>query len=466
MAMHSQNRPPTIPRAGFTLIELVGVMAVIAILFAAVLPGAIDLIRTQRAVKEGEVLPKIAEALKRGIMREQVFPIYKNDANIPTKGNEGKAYWWNLAARHGGGSANEVRYPLSISAGSTTTRKLYFAKADWGAQSFFQVTGDGSNWLDDPLDPKELRLLLVSTTNPDLSLPDELNSDDFNAFWNEWAIGSDGNPASEDWSDYGLNEAEWEARAAELNVQRIDLRDLLCTVVIENRRAIEEGSGADLSSLLNSALGFWDRGSVSVSSSNLQDAEFILYARDTTEDLDKDNSLDSREDANRNGVLDNGEDLNANGILDSGEDFNNNSFLDHPAPIFTYVEAVIQTKRGRRLIQVEDPSALSPVPKSATVTVRGHRNSNAVSFEATLKLTDLAPIALINRDDPDIEPLYDIVNDSGLSESRYFLKMQKLLLGEPWPMPNITPLEYPEVGTFTITENFSTLRFDGLHWHY
>jgi type II secretory pathway pseudopilin PulG len=49
-------------------------MAVIAILAAAVLPGAIDLIRTQRIVKEGAVLPKIAEALKRGMLREQIFP--------------------------------------------------------------------------------------------------------------------------------------------------------------------------------------------------------------------------------------------------------------------------------------------------------------------------------------------------------------------------------------------------------
>ena len=65
--MHPQNRPSKMPRSGFTLLELIGVMAVIAILAAAVLPGAIDLIRTQRAVNEGEVLPKIAEALKRGM---------------------------------------------------------------------------------------------------------------------------------------------------------------------------------------------------------------------------------------------------------------------------------------------------------------------------------------------------------------------------------------------------------------
>ena len=133
--MYSQNRSSKLPRAGFTLLELIGVMTVIAILAAAVLPGAIDLIRTQRAVKEGAVLPKIAEALKRGMLREQVFPIYENDADKLTEENE--AYWWNLAARHGGGSANDLRYPLGIRPGSTTTRKLYFIQPTWSGKSFF-----------------------------------------------------------------------------------------------------------------------------------------------------------------------------------------------------------------------------------------------------------------------------------------------------------------------------------------
>ena len=461
--MHPLHRPSTKPRAGFTLLELIGVMAVIAILSAAVLPGAIDLIRTQRAVKEGAELPKIAEALKRGMLREQVFPIYENDADDSTEGND--AYWWNLAARHGGGSANELRYPLGIRPGSTTTRKLYFAQANWGARTFFQVTGDGTNWLDDPLNPRELRLLLVSTTNPELSLPDELSSDDvFDAFWNEWAIGSDGNPASEspefeDWSDYGLDEEEWEGRAAELNVQRIDLRDLLCAVVIENRRAIAEASGADLSSALTAALGFWDRGSVFVSSTNLQGAEFIIQSRDTTEDLNQNNSLDLGEDANSNGFLDSGEDLNGNGTLDSGEDLNGNNSLDHPAQIYSYVEAVIQTQRGLRLIDVEDPFATTLIEKPATVTISGRRASTAQSITATLTLTDLAPVALMNPNDADdVVPLYNFVNDFGLSESRYFLKTQELLLGEPWTSG--------VVGIFSITEAFSTLRFDGLEWHY
>jgi hypothetical protein len=196
-----------------------------------------------------------------------------------------------------------------------------------------------------------------------------------------------------------------------------------------------------------------------VSSTNLQDAEFIIQSRDTTEDLNQNNSLDLGEDANSNGFLDSGEDLNGNGTLDSGEDLNGNNSLDHPAQIYSYVEAVIQTQRGLRLIDVEDPFATTLIAIPATVTISGRRASTAQSITATLTLTDLAPVALMNPNDADdVVPLYNFVNDFGLSESRYFLKTQELLLGEPWTSG--------VVGIFSITEAFSTLRFDGLEWHY
>jgi type II secretory pathway pseudopilin PulG len=455
---------------------MIGVMIVISILFAAAVPSVVNLIRTQRSVDERVELPKIAAALKLGMLREQVFPIYENDASVSTDGND--AYWWNLAARHGGGSANEVRYPLGIRPGSEVTRKLYFAKDSWSNQSFFEVTGDGSTWLADPLDPEELRLLLVSTANPDLSLPDSLSNTVFNAFWNNWGVGSDGNPASEsegfeNWSDYGLNEVEWQGRAAELNVQRIDLRDWLCTVVIENRRAIAEASGADLSSALTSALGFWDRGSVSVSSTNLQDAEFIIQARDTFEDANgKDpygrTFIDYRsEDLNGNGVFNDGIntpyldeakdeiDYNRDGDKldnDVSEDLDSDGFFDHPAQIYTYVEAVMHTQRGRRIDVTQD----------ATVTISGRRSFDSQpeqSITATLTLTNRAPLALFNPDVPSAPVvLTKWTNTDPYIQNRYFLKTQELLLGEPWT--------FAEVGIFTITENFSTLRFDGLQWHY
>jgi prepilin-type N-terminal cleavage/methylation domain-containing protein len=458
--------------AGFTLIEMIGVMVVISILFAAAVPSIVNLVRTQRSVDDRAELPKIAAALKLGMLLEQRFPIDMNASSASTDADAD--YWWNIASRHGAGSANEARYPLGASPGEAHTRKLYFAQTNWAGQSFFQVTGDGSAWLGNPLNPQELRLLLVSTTNPDLALADVLTSTQFNTFWNDWAVGSDGNPALGSWSDYGLSNEQWAGRAPELNVERIDLRDWLCTVVIENRRAIEEDSGADLSSALSSALGFWDRGSVSVSSSNLQDAEFIIQARDTTEDLNRNNNLDSGEDANGNGVLDSGEDLNGNSTIDYfldetinnvdynrnnvidavlySEDLDGDGFFDHPAQIYTYLEAIINARRGRRIDLTQD----------ATVTIRGRRSFQSPpeqSITATLALTDRAPLALLFPPSADSPlALSGWANADDPIQNRYFLKTQELLLGEPWT--------FGEVGIFTISDNFSTLRFDGLQWHF
>jgi|TARA_E500000178_G_scaffold23682_1_gene21917 prepilin-type N-terminal cleavage/methylation domain-containing protein len=419
--MHLQNRPPTIPRAGFTLLELIGVMAVIAILAAAVLPGAIDLIRTQRAVKEGEVLPKIAEALKRGMLREQIFPVYENDADELTDDND--AYWWNLAARHGGGSANELRYPLGIRPGSSTTRKLYFAETNWGIDSFDGLIGNGTpfDYITDvgpakssenavdgwvyPNNPTELRLLLISTTNPDLPLPDTLNEQRFNNFWEDWAVDSNGDPAIGTWSSYGFSGTEWEGRAAELNVQRIDLREWLCTVVIENRRAIEEASGDEF--FIPALSGDWELDSVYAFTKNQVGSEIILQSKEVPD-------------------------------------------ISDPQVIYTQITNVVLTKRGR----VTDEASL------ATIEVRGNKigtspGSTTASIE--LNLTNLAPIALIRPNNANID-LFDFENDSATIENRYFLINQELLLKEPW--------NQNDVGIFSITKSFSTLRFDGLKWHY
>ena len=403
--MHPLNRPPTIPRAGFTLLELIGVMAVIAILSAAVLPGAIDLIRTQRAVKEGAELPKIAEALKRGMLREQAFPIYENDAGELTEGND--AYWWNLAARHGGGSANEVRYPLGIRPGSEVTRKLYFAKGSWSGKVFSEVTEDGLDWLNNFQDPTELRLLLVSTTNPDLLLPDTLNEPRFNKFWEDWSVGSDGDPASGAWSNYGFSGSEWQGRAAELNVQRIDLRDWLCTVVIENRRAIEEASGDEL--FTPALSGDWELDTVYAFTKNQVGSEIILQLKEVPDSSD-------------------------------------------PPVIYTQITNVVLTKRGR----VTDEASLT------TIEVRGNRigtSSGSTTVSIELTLTNRAPLALLNPDVPSAPiVITEWTNADPYIQNRYFLKSQELLLGEPWTSA--------EVGIFIITESFSTLRFDGLEWHY
>ena len=171
---------------------------------------------------------------------------------------------------------------------------------------------------------------------------------------------------------------------------------------------------------------------------------------DRGEDLNGNNTLDYFLDETINNV-----DYNRNGVIDTvlySEDLDLDGFFDHPVQIYTYVDAVMHTQRGRRIDVTQD----------ATVTISGHRSFDSQpeqSITATLTLTNRAPLALFNPDVPSAPVvLTKWTNTDPYIQNRYFLKTQELLLGEPWT--------FAEVGIFTITENFSTLRFDGLQWHY
>mgnify|MGYP001218354865 CR=1 FL=1 len=399
--------------SGFTLLELIGVMVVIAILTAAVLPSTIDLIQVQRSVNEGGKLPQVAEALKRGMLREQVFPVYQNGDSVLTAGNDG--YWWNLASRHGGGSANEVRYPLGVRPESENTRKLYF-QSSWDGKTFFEVTSDGLSWLSNPLDPKELRMLLLSTTSTDLPLPDILSTARFDELWDSWSVGNDGNPAAGGWVSYGLNEADWEGRATELNVERIDLREWLSTVVIENRRAIQEGPGDGFDSAGYPDLsGNWVSGSLYAYTENQAGSSVILSSTDTT----------------------NGSPPNQTSV--------------------SQIDKVIFTKRGK--VVDENADVIINVSGTKISGTPPATSQFSESVTISLTLTNRAPLSLLN---PNNSPAAQVLSGWGITDpylqNRYFLLGQELLLGEPW--------NFSEVGIFLIEEGFSTLRFDGLQWEY
>lgn len=405
-------------RSGFTLLELIGVLVVITLLLTTAIPSVIDLIRVQRAVDEAAELPKIASALELAILREQMFPIDENDGATALSANP--SFWWNLAARHGGGSANQVRYPLGVRSGEGATRKLYFAKTSWSGRTFFEIVGDGQTWLADPLDPRELRLLLVSTANPDLSLPDELTPSQFERFWNDWSVGPGGNPIGgvDAWSNYGLRSSEWAGRAPELSLERLDLRDQLCTLVIENRRAIQAGSGASFDDSSPNYSGTqllddWDLRSVYTYPENQVGSEIVLRVRE---------------------------------IVKSGIQY-------------SQVTGIDLARRGIMVDETEEVSVRVKGSKSVVSEDSGQVVTTAVEGILELELTDRAPIALLNpNDSANPLSLEGWENSAPYLQNRYFLPTQELLLGEPWSQS--------EIGIFTITKPFDTLRFDGLRWRY
>ena len=334
-------------------------------------------------------------------------------------------------------------------------RKLYFAEPDWGDDTldfesgngvpFYAITEDGieksSPSLNDgwvyPQDPRELRLLLLSTVNPDLPLPDTISGTEFDKLWDDWAVGSDGEPMSGNWATYGLSESQWGNRAAELVVQRVDLREWLCEVRIENKRAVKAPNGVLFESNQNNypnaginryatrigtdLIDDWDEGTVYVATENLAGAEAqILY---TT----------LSEDTNGNGTLQPNEDLNNNGILDT----------------FSALTALVLSERGQILDETN----------AATLTVGGYKNGSYESTTITLDATNRAPMALILPTNPNNPlTLSGWGNSDSPTQIRYFLLGQQLLLGEPW--------DNAEVGTFEIDKNYKSLRFDGQRWRY
>ena len=416
-------------RAGFSLLELIGVMAVTSILLAAAIPLTVNVIENRRLVDEKEALPPLAEALKRGILREQTFPVYNNSVSRALEdGNDD--YWWNIAARHGAGSAVEARYPLGSRNNEGNVRKLYFADGTFSSWSFAELTDDGQGWLNNFQDPRELRLLLLSTTNPDLSIPDALTDTQFNNLWDDWAVGSDGAPLTGTWASYGLSETEWANRAAELVVQRVDLREWLCEVRIENARSVKASNGTVFDENRNNypsngpeayasrtgtdLIDEWDNNTAFVSTSNLVGAEASIIFTEQP--------------------VNNG---NGNGNGNGGNETE------------TVLTALVLSDRGK----IQDDSEV------ISITVGGYKNGNFESTEITLFATDRAPMALIDPDNPSNPiTLTGWGNLDSPSQTRYFLLGQQLLLGEPWSSA--------EVGTFDINENLESLRFDGERWQY
>ncbi len=395
----------------FTLLELIGVLTIISLLLAAAAPLTIDIIRSQRQAGDDAYLPIIADALKRGVLREQLFPL--DDAALP--GPADTSAWWRLAERHGGGSEGQIRFPE----GSDRPRRLFLAASNWAGKTFYETTGDGSAWLADVSDPAELRMLLLSTTNPDLLLPTSLTPAQFEAFWSDWSVGANGNPAIGSLADFGLDAAAWTGRAAELNLERIDLRDLLCRVVIENRRILEVlyDNDGNLFSFLNASLGTYLAQPL---------PELGIYNLDGVRASLKLGAVSSSGDV---------DEVTVDGL-----------YLVQPG------RPVDETAPAGFIIAGQQLDA-DDNPQSVRVPYEIYTSSNSDAVRA--------PMALINPLSNAVELLLDGwgIDDDPIQD-RFFLKSQELRLKMPWSGKN------EGVSIFIINENYSSLRFDGLAWSY
>ena len=208
--------------AGFTLIEFIGVLAIMAILAGVLSPSVVRQITTANGTKEDQNLQTIAAGLQQSIKNTQTIP-----------GNPG---WVTNVANVTGLNTNQV---LRVDPQNAATARVYliypaFAPGGFG-DPLYQQTSAGT------AAPSQDRILLISSTKATLVLPVAsgrpantlANRTAFDNIWN-WNY----NPAAPNppagWP------AAWNGNAEHLHVQRVNLGTLFYPVTVSNTQFLQD----------------------------------------------------------------------------------------------------------------------------------------------------------------------------------------------------------------------------------
>ena len=160
-------------RAGFTLIELIGVMAIIGILSAVILPSMISKIEEANTVNEDVMLETISEALVKAIRTYQKFP------NPNVAANDASFGWATLAKDFFPGGIDAIRYVFPKDKDfALTERRVYLDPSlmaylnanGFGLPSYGFPASDSDSDGTTDIDEMGFRLYLVSSSKPNLTL--------------------------------------------------------------------------------------------------------------------------------------------------------------------------------------------------------------------------------------------------------------------------------------------------------
>jgi len=229
------SKPPANRRGAFTLLEMVAVLAIIAILASLLLPRLIKRIDEATRTQEIANLAAIQEALKLEVIRNSTVP----DENG----------WWHAAARW------STLVPSKVNVNSRGHPRIYYRetspnppKEAFAGYLYTQTTNGTTQ-------PASLRAIVVSPQGgfnaPNLA-GGALSPSDFHDLWNT----PDGaKPSISIWSS-------WTGTGEEFLMQRVDYAPLFHHVLLINRDAgytwftINGSSGIRLDHLTNNA--GWD----------------------------------------------------------------------------------------------------------------------------------------------------------------------------------------------------------------
>lgn len=211
---------------GFTLIEIIGVLAIMSILAATIAPSAIQMITNSKQTSEDKALAAIADALRLYVQTNKQVPAEAAANPVAAVTTTANVVAWDKAI------GTIMNVPASkVSQNSINKKRIYLYPADFIAASapnplpYDQQaeltnlnTGNGMLVTTQP-DP---RVMVISNMNPSVTLATasgQLAKADFDAIWNQTNIPT---------AYAELTEGD------KLKIARINMTDLFNAVTLSN----------------------------------------------------------------------------------------------------------------------------------------------------------------------------------------------------------------------------------------
>lgn len=208
-----QGRRPGRERSGFSLIELIGVLAIMAILAAIFTPPLVRQMSAAQGTKEDQTLETLADGLKRYVRIYQAVP--------------GAASWATNLASVLGLNANEVH---RVDPKNTANTRVFLIHPSFnpttGTSPLYSQGNNGSTAA-----PNEARIIILSTTQPSLTLPVSsglaASASAFTNIW-DWSYNATTKAPPSGWP------AAWTGNGEHLHVDRINLGELFFHATFSN----------------------------------------------------------------------------------------------------------------------------------------------------------------------------------------------------------------------------------------
>ncbi len=203
------------PRAGFTLIEMIGVVAIMAIAAAVLAPNLARRISRANGEKEDQTLVTLAESLVRSVRTTQTIP--------------GANSWTTNIAAQTGLSANDVRY---VNPSDTASARVFLFHS-----SFSPTNSSGSDpvWTQGASGASSVtnaKILIISTHKSSLTLPVSSGRASsaavFDAIW-DWSFNATTKAPPSGWT------GNWSDNGEYLHVQRVNLSSLFQLATFSNQ---------------------------------------------------------------------------------------------------------------------------------------------------------------------------------------------------------------------------------------